>query len=323
VILEPDLTQEPDLTKEPEPEIMPPEVIAPEPEDTLPTEPEVEPMPSEPALESESRVEPEPEVEAPQTITVPSLELTPESTEAPAPAYKIVPEPAANPNFMRPSLKVIPEPTQPDAETGETWQPKSISVPVEEPEQVFEQPQTQDSTQERETVEESKSSSSSEPVLLEPVPTQLEMPVVKPLPTIQTAPVNITKPQSQFGLEPRFQLETQPETKDIPNQALSLPALSEPIAAPAIPVVEPESSPPAIPDMLGVLDRVKGFFEGLRKQPDSQSPLLAPLLDNQNFVGAEEDSFAEDEPNPMIDAIPETLEAPMLEQWLQGTPNSL
>lgn len=340
VITEPDVTQEPDLTKEPEPDTMPPEVIAPEPENA-PLESAPEPTLSEPTL-SEPEIEPEPEEEVPQeapqevpekalekalekapeeapeeaqkSITVPSLELAPASTESPnsAPSLKIVPEPAANPNFMPPSLKVIPEPAQPN-------QPEVREIPQIKPEPLR-QPERLESVEEKLK----QSVSSPEPVRSEPVPTQLEMPDAAAEP-ILTAPAKLTSP-----VKPSIDSQTQTktlETEDITSQPLSRPLVPDPIAAPIAPTAEikSEPTPPAtVPDMLSVLDRVKGFFEGLRKQPSgSQSPLLAPLLDDQPPGTGEEESGAEDEFDQMLDAIPERLEAPIIKQLLQGTPNSL
>ncbi|WNZ23212.1 hypothetical protein HJG54_10355 [Leptolyngbya sp. NK1-12] len=305
IILEPDV--ETDLT-EPEPESMPPELLAPE-SATEPTAP-IEPTEPEAETAKESPIQPEPEsdIEAPaaseslpeslpESVTVPSLELIPQPTEAPEssspalPPLKVVPEPAANPNFMPPSLKLVPQPVPSSGADGtealerpsfRTPARRPAKIPIQTPAEPEPSPAlehesaTPDSLQERleaveEKVEELTNSS------VQPLPTQLEMPTpaikVKPSP-VQSVPAPLAEPQLETSLDPLI--------------------LSEPIMAPVVPAAEidpGQTQAPVVPDLFSALDRVKGFFEGLRKQPSSTKlPLLSPLSEDLELPNSDSEA---------------------------------
>jgi hypothetical protein len=122
------------------------------------------------------------------------------------------------------------------------------------------------------------------------------------------------------AIEERLNQLLQP-ADDAPNSLLD-PDFRQPSLpiSPLEPLLEPTAPPepaPNRPDLFGMLDRVKVFFEGL-KRPAQDKPLLAPLLqpspdDGAGLAPLEEPTIID----TLIDALPDPLRQSVLEELEQ------
>lgn len=251
VILEPDVL-EPDLTQEPAPESMPPEMIAPTDEDALETLPELtaEPEPSVPvAPEAVPEILPESE---PAEL---DLNLD-EDVEPVAPALIA---PTASPTEATSEsspfqIIIAPEGNAAPVEVKPVPQPAAPSVPELLPKQ--------------------RPATASDPS--EAVKTRLEE-IFQPTAPEQLEPIPL--PEQLETSEPTQPLQIEFAPAAPPLNSLLDSLQPEPVTLPAADEMAPEFSlqPPKIPSMVNALDRVKGFFENLRKRPNE--PTLLPLLE--------------------------------------------
>jgi hypothetical protein len=310
-----------ELTQEPNPATMPPEILAPvTPQRTEPDsiteakpeqnrfQPEIKPTESAAPLESEPELEPEklPAVEpAKQPFNQPFKQpsrLIPyakDAEEAKPPVFK--PE-RVEPKPFEPELKSEPEVTPvrivPDVEDGK---PPIAAPPIRRIPAAQSAPPPGEVNQLNDRVQTEVFSRPKpdfpEPIQSEPVPSSIQerlkllekrqeerLRVSPAVPLPQPAPE--TEPVSQ-SVAPSNAPASSSVDKALPSVSLSEP-LSEALSDLLSPVFAPDaaSKPDAstaspLPDLMKQLDRIKDFFEGLRKPAESQ-PLLAPLLEDQD-----------------------------------------
>jgi hypothetical protein len=305
VILEPDRV-EPDLTEPPVLEEMPPEVIAPEDADTLEALPEIttEPEPVVPEVTPEAEAIPEPaelnlksNLESGENLEQPlESDLEADTSKNAAKTEPLLPAPIAP--IVAPAKPITPAETLP--ETPQPFQiiiaPEGNAAPVEV-KPVTQPARPPDPTLEPALPEPIRDAFPETTLPVEPDPLEavkarieevfqsksLEQPEAIPLPE----QLETTEPEQPLDLNltpvtlPSFDSLLQP-----------LEPSTTPIAAPLEEVAPVPSSPefslqpPEIPDMMSALDRVKGFFENLRKRPDE--PTLPLLLENPPTLSTEE-----------------------------------
>jgi hypothetical protein len=102
---------------------------------------------------------------------------------------------------------------------------------------------------------------------------------IEPSPEERSLELKLLESPSALELQPNSGLKNSVEDSTL--DSLIAPLLPPAFSEPAVPLPSNPAAAPEIPDMMGALDRVKGFFENLRQQPaqDSGRSLLAPLLE--------------------------------------------
>ncbi len=296
---------EPDLTQEPVPETMPPELVAPATEPNV-NETIVQPEAIESQSESESEVQPidptKPELVEPEPANAepdkPEL-LLPAASESglveekapeklltlPVSPTDALNQPAMQPaptglelqkqlESLQPLDKLAPPALEPAAFPRQTFQqpdrtpdlPASpATAAVESP--ISSQTETDRSREESLSALEDKL----EKVFQAPMPDQSEsLPQFNPSLTPETQAIQTSPIQSVASPDPQ-PIET--------RETIPLSALEQGLPVEEIPDAVPEATPDLTkPDLVGVFDRVKDFFEGLRKQPGKINlPFLSPL----------------------------------------------
>lgn len=255
VILEPDLTQE--LPDKIPLEEMPPEVLAP----TVPSleAPSLEapfkaipkgtpdPKLAEPDFTEPDFVEPEPSVPA----------LSPEPDVAPQVPISPIPAPVPAPSSEPFKVIIAPEGNAAPVEAKPTIQPSAgleLEPPLSEPDPL-------------EAVK-ARLEEVFQPNNSRELPDQLEIPA--PTQPIEIAPVQST--QSLLN-SPLQTIDPMPIAPTVPAS----PIVPDRMAAP-VQVIPKSSQSSEIPDMMSALNRVKGFFENLRKRPEPTRPSLLEEL---------------------------------------------
>lgn len=351
---EPEVILEPDLNQKPSPEVLPPDIVEPssqqsplgEPSiesDTQSTiDPGVQPTikpatapASEPNSQPESTlkssqpdleelIEAETQIEEQEKPTV-APDVAPDVVPGPQPSEpKIVaPKPNAVPDTTPLSESALPESIdRPIAPTKLTIPPVAPVIP--EPDPVIQEQLgiVKDNVEELlQTSEELKSSPlSTQPKRFKPAKAY----DVEPLPAIE--PIGLPK----FPLLESPTIEPTIEQPVIEPPAIKAEPQALPIIPPATadPVGLPEARPnaPATPSptskFLGALDRVKGFFEDLRKRPtEIKIPLFSPLEEqNSSPIPAEPDQVKPDADPQSSTSIPEGLQTQSIEELLTGSP---
>ncbi len=267
VISEPDLL-EPDLMQEPIPEEMPPEVIAPvekEPLKVVPdapepefTAPEVEPESEQPAADFEESVEAEEEPSAPLAPIVAPAKVNPEASPF---QIIIAPEGNAAPVEVKPVTRPV-EPQQLESKPPiEPDMPESSREPISDKTLPVTEPDSLEAVKSR--LEQIFQSNSLEQPEAIPLPEQLET----------TEPVQSLEMDLSPATLPSFNSLLQPLESPLTPTASPLEDMAPVPSSPEFSFQSPE-----IPDMMSALDRVKGFFENLRKRPDE--PALPLLLED-------------------------------------------
>ena len=303
--LPPDLP--PDLTKELPPAAIPPEIIAPtriEPIQELPTELEP-PAPLEdlkpPAL-TPLKLQPSPEAAPPKA----PLKLSPSPVLSPS-----ISEPPAAPEFDRAAIQAefkamqnklnqvlqpnVPTDLRPVAPLPNAARTKLDATPIT-PRRDF-----------------------SLPKFAKPEPAQVTQPSVT-----QSIPQPVLVPPKLVDQQPL------PEVSPLPSSSDSSPTLLTPFAELTRETAPSDSTKPR---MLDALDRVKSFFEGLRKRPTEEGiPLFASPKPDSSLSPTNLSPGLSPSPSPsnvapedatiidsLMEALPDSLRRPLMEELVNGT----
>ena len=198
------------------------------------------------------------------------------------PEQAVTPVKPAEPEPVEPGIEAILEPDLTQELTPESIPPEVTAPGQFEPIQPKPAPPAPEAASEAAKTQPEAVQEKMTPIL----------PPAEPAPASDLAPV--TAPELDAELQPL------PE-----SSAASLDrfvSLSREAAKPA----------PNKPDMISALDRVKGFFEGLRKQPsEEQAPLFSPPKPEFNLPSvAPEDATIID---TLMESLPDSLRRPLME----------
>ncbi len=238
----------------------------------------------------------EPEIAEPEAEPkIAEPEAEPEIIQ-PAEPKGLEAEPEAEPEEIKPARPESPR-AEPKIAEPEMIKPK-ITEP--EPEAILEPDLTQKLTPEE-----------MPPEVIAPAQPRLQ-PLISPktpvLPPVLPEKTPAPTPMPALPL-PDFQSESQPESQPELLEPNGNPAPSTSLAS------ELAKPKPAKPDMFGALDQVKGFFEGLRKQPDQVKPLFSQPDSSSSNLPSGEATIVD----TLMESLPDSLRKPLMEERLNET----